>query len=311
MTRIVVRLFLTFFIVFFLVFFFLSLPDNRLHLYFCPVGEGDALLVTQGTVQILIDAGPPRSWPRLLSCLQQAMPFWDRTIELAINTHPEADHLAGFIPLLDRYRVAVFAHNGWENKNSWYFEKLKRKLFVSKSCTIKLAYPDRFRIGRIYFDTLWPRRETSFLTKGQRTFFFNQKTKCSPPHFRSLSESGFRKANQGSLVLRLRFGRFRALFLGDLPALEEKILVWRRLISPVEVVKIAHHGSQTSTTPELLQVAQPQLAVISVGSNRFGHPHQAVLQRLQQNMIKVLRTDKNGLIEIISDGQRWWYRSTP
>ena len=97
-------------------------PERKLHLVFCDVGQGDAILASYGQVQVLIDGGPGN---KVLSCLSNNMPFWDRKIEMVILTHADNDHLAGLIPVIQRYSVDQFVSNGlvvdkdifWEARN--------------------------------------------------------------------------------------------------------------------------------------------------------------------------------------------------
>ncbi len=109
--------------------------------------------------------------------------------------------------------------------------------------------------------------------------------------------------NETSIVLQLSFGHFCALLTGDLPSQMEGQL---DNLAPCQVLKVPHHGSKSSTSQAFLQKVKPQLAVISVGKNRFGHPTKEVIDRLKSLKIKTLRTDQQGEIEIVSDGRRWY-----
>ena len=95
-------------------------PDNKLHIIFCDVGQGDATLITKGFNQILIDAGPN---DKVLTCLKNNLPFWDKKIEITILTHPEADHMTGFISILDKHDIGYFLI-GPETGNSAVYEEL-------------------------------------------------------------------------------------------------------------------------------------------------------------------------------------------
>jgi len=108
--------------------------------------------------------------------------------------------------------------------------------------------------------------------------------------------------NDTSIVLQLSFGQSQALLTGDITEKVESQLD----LGKVEVLKVAHHGSKFSTSEEFLSKIKPKLAIISVGENRFGHPAQETLERLSKAGIKVLRTDQEGNIEIVSNGWGWY-----
>jgi len=274
--------------------------NRRWRLIICAVGQGEAILLTRSSTQILIDGGP--SGARLLACLRRHLPFWDRTIELVINTHPEEDHFRGLITLLDYYRVNNYFHNGLAKSKSASFQQLKNKLIEHKVCSRKLAAGDRFRISLMDFKVLWP--EPSAFS-GQNLLpskFWPGRPNCYQPQLLSMADS----VNNYSVVLQLSYGRFRALLTGDIEAEVERLLVWRQQIKPVTMLKLAHHGSATSTTTELLAAAQPQLALISVGAkNRFGHPSPVVLSRLKARKIPWRRTDQQGDLELVISSTSW------
>ncbi|MFH1561558.1 MAG: MBL fold metallo-hydrolase [Patescibacteria group bacterium] len=284
-----------------LVFVFSQFPDQDFHLVFCDVGQGDAVLIYQGTSQILVDGGSAKNSDRLLKCLQKRMPFWDRKIELVINTHPDEDHFGGLTEIVDRYRVGLFAYNGFDNPESKPFQELKNNLFESKVCSRKLVAGDVFRVGEIRFDSLSPRANGESGQKALPKEFFSGKGNCQKPNF----EISDQDSNDLSLVLQVSFGQFKTLLTGDAPVEIEQLLVWRKQLVPVEVLKLGHHGSKTSTSEEILTASRPQLAVISVGENSFGHPTKEVLERLEKFNLKYLRTDQKGDIEIVSDGTGW------
>ena len=235
-----------------------SWPDNRLHLIFCDVGQGDAVLITYGQTQILIDGGPDN---KVLDCLSQYLPFWDRQLEAVFLTHPDTDHLNGLLTVFQRYQVKYFFSN-------FKIEGIMKARSLQKS--------DKVKIGPLQFLALWPDQQ----------------------------EIASKDINENSLVLEMVFGKLEVLLEGDITQkIEEKIKS-----DPVDILKVAHHGSKNSTSEDFLMRIRPQLAVISVGKNRFGHPAKETLERLLKSQIKVLRTDEQQDIEIVSDGQGWYNR---
>ncbi len=233
-----------------------SWPDKRLHLIFCDVGQGDAVLITYGQTQILIDGGPDN---KVLSCLSEYLPFWDRQLEAVFLTHPDTDHLNGLLTVFQRYQVKYFFSN-------FKIEGIMKAKSLQKG--------DKVKIGLLQFLTLWP----------------------------DSKEIPSKDINENSLVLEMVFGKFKVFLPGDITQkIEEKID-----INSVDILKVAHHGSKNSTGENLLDKIKPQLAVISVGENRFGHPAEETLERLLKSQIKVLRTDEQQDIEIVSDGLEWY-----
>ena len=249
-----------------------SLPDNKLHLIFCDVGQGDAILISYHQTQVLIDGGPDN---RVLSCLSAHLPFWDRQVEMVVLTHPEADHFGGLIDVIKRYSVKYFVSSN-SIKTTPAFQELQQQILQKKVLTYSLQEGGEIKIGLLDFLVLWPRKD-----------FYDS------------------ELNNHSLVLKLVFNHFTALLTGDLSSKFENQLD----LTPIEVLKIAHHGSQTSTSQNFLEKVKPKLSIISVGVNKFGQPSPEILNRLNNLKIRISRTDQNGEIEIVSDGRRWYTKA--
>jgi competence protein ComEC len=262
----------------------LQLPDGRLHVAFLDVGQGDAIFITtpQGQ-QILVDGGP--SPAALTSALGKQMPFWDRSIDLLVMTHPDADHITGLVDALDRFRVDGWLDNGRPDDDALYAECQTRLVAARVPCQA-VHLGNRLDLGKgVTVEVLHP-----------------------PAEFMSGTESD---QNNNSVVLRLVWGQASFLLTGDMEAEAERLLLQSGEPLAADVLKVAHHGSGGASTAEFLAAVDPQYAVISVGAdNRFGHPKQEVLDRLAQlGNVTVLRTDESGTIEFITDGQQMWIRT--
>jgi len=253
-----------------------SLPDNQLHLVFCDVGQGDAILIYKGTTQILVDGGPNQ---QVLNCLSHHLPFWDRKIEIVVATHPDADHITGLIDVIERYDVRQFVLNS-TGKDTAVYEEFKDVVLNEKSSIYFPHKGDEINLESVKFSVLWPLEQEKVL--GATTM------------------EG--EVNETSIVFHLSFGDFDVLLPGDISSKVENKLE----LEDVEVLKVPHHGSKYSTSEEFLQQSQPELAVISVGKNRFGHPTNEVIERLNHQAIRLLRTDELGEIEVVSDGESWY-----
>ncbi len=265
------------------------LPDNRLHLIFCDVGQGDATLITKGFSQILIDGGPDE---RVIQCLSNHLPFFDHKLELTVLTHPEADHLTGLISVLDKYEVDTFI-TGPEGNESAVFDKLVQSLKLkikNEGVLVTNIYAgDKVRLGEIELQTLWPERE----------WIANQLTNYQIANYGGyiLGASTDTPLNDFSLVFLLQYKDLDVLLMGDADSQVQDEIARNNTLIPIDILKFPHHGSKTGMTSEFLQKIAPKEVVISVGKNSFGHPTAETLKLLEENYVKIRRTDKEGEIK--------------
>ncbi|MCD6550616.1 MBL fold metallo-hydrolase [bacterium] len=251
----------------------LSQPQY-LEVSFFDVGQGDSIFIeTPLGHQILIDGGPDST---VLEKLANEMPFWDKEIDLVILTHPEHDHISGLIDVLESFEVKNILWTGVKRNNYEYNEWKKR--VREENSNVVIAQSDQcIRSGDVFLFVLWPDE--------------------------NLENKEVKNINNSSIVMRLVFGRVSFLFEGDAFKSVEKKLIEKNKELKSNVLKVAHHGSKTSTGEEFLKEVFPEVAVIEVGkNNRYGHPHQEILDELEKYGIKILRTDRDGDIKIISDG---------
>lgn len=255
----------------------IKFDDGKLHIIFCNVGQGDGILIRTPNLQdIILDAGPDNS---ILSCISRHTPFWDRDIELMLLSHPHADHMAGMISILSSYKVLAFATEELRNTTSVY--KKLTDVIKEKSVQTRVLYAG-----------------DSFVTKDNLSIKVLGPTK----EFIARTSPGGKIGETkefASLELLVTFGNFKALFTGDSQI--EELNEARSLISGVDIFQIPHHGSRFGTDSEFLSLISPDLAVISVGKNNYGHPAPPVLKILNDLNIKTLRTDQHGDIEILVD----------
>ncbi|MDO8663688.1 MAG: ComEC/Rec2 family competence protein [Candidatus Wildermuthbacteria bacterium] len=248
-----------------------------LEVNFFDVGQGDsAFIETPKGRQILIDGGPSSA---ILEKLSKEMPFWDRTIDLVILTHPEKDHMSGLLDVLKRYKVENILWTGVVRDTAEYKEW--EKLIKEEGARIIIAKASqKIIIARSVLAILYP--------------------------LDNLEGKVFKDSNNTSIVIKLSFGENNFLFTGDALKLVEKEIIGRGLDIKSDVLKIGHHGSKTSSGEEFIEQVSPAIAVISAGrNNSYGHPHQEVLDTLNKYGITVLRTDQNGDIKIISNGDNF------
>lgn len=244
-------------------------------LHLLDVGQGDAILLTSGSADILVDGGPDAV---ALQRLGAVRPAWDRRIEVLVLSHPQQDHFAGFLSLLEREQVGLLLLPRLAAESDLFRAFVEQ--VVESGIPVRFATAgQRITVGGLVLTVLGPDAETLAL--------------------------GANNPNNGAVVLRAEFeGAFSALLTGDIERAAEHLLVreWGDSLD-VDVLKVPHHGSKTSTTVRLLKAASPSLALISSGAgNRFGHPHHAVLTRLGE--VPSLRTDEQGTISlIVRDGR--------
>jgi competence protein ComEC len=260
-----------------------QLPDGRLHVAFLDVGQGDAILITTPMgQQVLVDGGP--SPAALTSALGKEMAFWDRSLDLVIMTHADADHLTGLVEVLNRYAVGAWLDNGLASEDVLYTECQALQEGTAGAVRHVLAAGHELDLGQgVTLEVLHP-----------------------PPGGMPAGD-----ANANSVVLRLVWGQASFLLTGDIEAEAEAQLLRSGQPLAALVLKVAHHGSGDSSGAEFLAAVAPRYAVISVGAeNRFGHPAPAVLSRLAASgETTVFRTDQEGTVEFVTDGERVWVQT--
>ncbi len=269
---------------------------DTLDVHVLDVGQGDAILaVAPSGASLLVDGGPDGT--RLLLEVAAALPRGERSIDIVVASHPQADHIAGLFSLLDRYRVGTLIVSPI-NASTDIGRRLEAAA-AARGVPVQHAVPrSMFDLGDgVFVDVLGP------------LAFDPQSVDAAPIGAAPNNPKGNNaNPNSGSIVLRLRHGDVALLLTSDIEARQEVALARTPWDLRSLVLKVAHHGSATSTTDLLLQRVQPALTLISVGAgNNFGHPHAAVLDRLGGTTL--LRTDLDGTITLRSDGETLRYRT--
>jgi competence protein ComEC len=252
------------------------------------VGQGDAILVegSEGG-RLLVDGGPDPD--RLLVALDRRIPPWDRRIDILVLSHPHEDHVAGLAMLLDRYRVSRVLEPGMRGPGPGYAAWLDRVSRPSHPVHAAIAAGDRLSVDEIDMRVLWPIR-------GQ--------VPAEPPD----SGTGI---NNVSVVLLGAIGQRRFLLAGDV---EEEIdpSLLAAGTPPIDLLKVAHHGSRTATTDAFVAAVRPRVAIASAGTgNPYGHPARATLDRLARAGTRVYRTDRDGSVSVSFDADGMSITTSP
>ncbi|MBI2474841.1 MBL fold metallo-hydrolase [Candidatus Uhrbacteria bacterium] len=244
-------------------------PD--LKVWFFDIGQGDATFIeTPNGQQILVDGGPDNS---ILQKLSSVMWPWDKTIDAIFVTHPDADHITGLISVLDRYNVKAIYETGVRGSTPMIIG-LEKAMDEERASRIITTQGKSFEFDGARMDILWPTLDAIAKEK---------------------------ERNNTSIVIRMSYGDSSFLLTGD--AQTEVEDDYAKLVGDIDVLKVGHHGSKTSTSVLLLKTIKPEFAIISDGvDNKYGHPHPIVLERLKDIGAMIFRTDKDGDVLAKSDG---------
>lgn len=248
------------------------------------VGQGDAIGIRSPAGRwILVDAGPGASGGRApdaeVAAVRELRERGVTRLEALLLSHPDLDHIGGVVPLVGSFDPALVAGPGHVRGTDAYRSALEAADRARGGEAIRwlaLERGQRLRLDGIHLEVLHPSRRPDPTDE----------------------------PNASSLVLLLRFGAFTALLTGDAPAdVEEEVAA---LAGDVDLLKVAHHGSRTSSSTRFLQAITPELAVVSVGRrNRYGHPHPEVAARLEEEA-RLHRTDRDGTIRVTVERDGGW-----
>ncbi len=241
------------------------------------IGQGDSIYIKSPTgVEMLIDAGPDSS---VLRELPKVMAYGDRTIDAVIATHPDADHVGGFVDLVPRYTIKNFIEPGILGTTAT-FKKLEEEVDAAHIHREKAYRGMWLDLGDgAHLDILFPDFDVTTLAAG--------------------------KTNDGCVVAHLVYKNTSALFTCDAPQAVEDHLIAISTSTDLksDLLKVGHHGSKYSSSNEFLDAVAPEFAAISVGANnRYGHPTGETLDRLASHNIPTDRTDQEGTLIYVSDG---------
>ena len=247
--------------------------DGLLTISFLDVGQGDSIFIDGPSgIQILVDGGKDK---KVLSQLGEVMPFYDRSIDVVLGTHPDLDHIGGLAEVIRRYDTLLYIEPGVVTDKPFDAE-IHAELERRGVQVLKGRAGMRIPLGSgAYFTILFP----------------------------DVDVSGF-ETNTGSIVALVEYGDTSFILTGDSPQRIENYLVGKLGAGlNVDVLKVGHHGSRTSSSEYFLAATSPTYAVISSGKdNSYGHPHQEVVDGLTAIGAEIINTAEVGRVVFASDG---------
>lgn len=244
--------------------------NGELSVHFIDVGQGDAVLILSDGEAMLIDTGIYEGAQELIDYIHaQGV----QKLTCAVATHPHSDHIGAMDEVITKFPIESFLKTEAVNDNKPY-RYMMEELADKKTNVINPQPGDSYQLGQAQFTVLAP-----------------------------LSMDYGSNLNNSSIVIRLDYGDTSFLFTGD-AEIEEELDLVENGIAPADVLKVGHHGSETSSSNTFLDAVRPACAVISCGKdNRYGHPDAEVLKRLEERNVEILRTDEKGSIVFHSDGK--------
>ncbi len=252
----------------------LFLPARELLMKVYDVGQGDSIFIrTPGGYKILVDGGPDN---KVLGYLEHDLGLFDRKIDVVVLTHPQEDHMFGLVEVIKRFQIGRLLVSGVDSPTNIYklwFKTLQERSLTPTVVTAgtEIGFPDNVKMKII-----WPKEEHPVV----------------------------KDLNEAMVVFQLSYGNFDALLTGDG---DQQTQPYTGSLGHIEVLKVPHHGSKTALSDSFLKQITPEISVISVGkNNRYGHPGQNALEQLRAINSKIYRTDQNGTVEIVSDGNKWY-----
>jgi competence protein ComEC len=243
--------------------------NSTLEVYFLDVGQGDAEILRYGNSTMLIDAGTNTSTNTLINDIKK---LGINKFDMVVGTHPHEDHIGGLDAVINQFGIGTIYMPKVSATTKTFSDVLQA--IKNKGLTIKTPVPgSTFAFGSDICTILAP------------------------------NSSSYQDMNSYSIIIRVVNGSNSLLFTGDAQTDSEKEILAKGYTLKSDVLKVGHHGSSTSTSPDFLKEVSPKYAVISCGvNNDYGHPNQVTLDKLNNAGVKIYRTDLNGRISLSSDG---------
>lgn len=240
------------------------IPDGELKVYVFDVGQADCILVESNNSYMMIDAGNNPDGKLIVKQLKE---MGITKIDYLVGTHPHEDHIGGLDNILKNFEVGVLYMPAHEYDSATYRDVIK----AANNSNVENIAP---KLGHV---------------------FYVGDAKCEIMAIDNEDED----PNINSIIIEMTHGKNKFLFTGDAEIENEE----RRLWNDVDVLKVAHHGSSTSSSEDFMEQVRPEIALISVGTdNSYGHPHKETMELLESYDMDIYRTDTQGTIIVTSNG---------
>ncbi|MHC1683790.1 MAG: DNA internalization-related competence protein ComEC/Rec2 [Clostridiaceae bacterium] len=244
--------------------------DELLNISFIDVGQADSILIQYKDKNMLIDTGNNGDWEVIESYLKENNVS---KIDKLILTHPHEDHIGSAAKIINIFSIGdLYMPKATANTKTF-----ENTVNAAKSKNLQAIAPkvgEKIKMEELEFTVLAP------------------------------NNSKYDSLNNYSIVLKLSYGNNKFLFTGDAETLSENEILSKNYDVSADVIKIGHHGSNTSSSEKFIEKVNPKYAIISVGKNNdYHHPHKKVMDLLKNKNIKIFRTDENKTIKLTSDGK--------
>ena len=242
------------------------------------IGQGDSFLLEKDGKFVLVDTGDIEHRDAIVQLLKK---YHVKTISKIIITHPHADHLGGMNAIFKNFKVESIYDDGMPSGTASYKNYLKQ-----------------IEANKIPYKSLKAGDELNF--------FDGVKFKVLGPVKKIKDQKGNSDFNNNSIVGRLIYGNFSMMFTGDAEKEEEASILSQKGTFKSDVLKVGHHGSRTSTSPDFLKAVAPKEAFISCGQgNDYGHPHKVTVDKLNKTKVHIYRTDRDGTVTLTTTGKEY------
>ncbi len=246
----------------------IKIDNSKLNIIYFYVGQADCTLIIEGNHTMLIDSGNSKDGDNLVNALK-ALNI--NKIDYVIGTHVHEDHIGCMSDIVDNFEIGKFYLPYNESTTTSFYKRLLKSLMNKNTGIDEAVIGDKFSLGKAEVEIM------------------------------SVDNSDPENINEESIVVELRYGNQKYLFMGDAEVVNESSRLW----NDVDVLKVGHHGSNTSTSQEFLLQTKPEIAIISVGrNNSYDLPKNKILKRLENIGSKIYRTDEDGTIQLVSDGNQ-------
>jgi competence protein ComEC len=282
-----------------------NMSPNILKITFCDVGQGDATIVSLGKVQVLIDTGRNS---KVLTCLENHMPFFDKQIEYLVLTHMDSDHIGGVPEVFEYYDVNFVFMNPSNKKTSDFslLEEVLSKESPSKTKVISTFFGQTLYVGNgLVFTVLSP--NMNFTREGNEISSSTETTLLDVFKVDMQEKLKNKSENSLSIVLKVLFKDVEIILPGDLELNGELAVIDSGLLENVALLKAGHHGSKTSSNRSFIEVLRPEITIISSGiNNAYNHPSPQVIDTFESFDVAIYQTKSSGEINFASDGTQIW-----